>query len=462
MKEKLLRSAMRAYDILSIAVSCFIAFKIGTFGEILLPEAYMSLSWLIAALVTIYLFALNYFNIYDMHTAVYHFRILPAVFKSTLLTFAIFNFLSFFVVKYPASRRFLLSFFAIAPFLLVLRNKFIIFISKIFNFNPRVGKKVLIVGDAARALQFSRILQRSPFPGMSVTGVITEKKSGKGDANKVWTLEKFEEILDTQVIDEVLFCAPHDWATELNKAIIACSNRGLPFRVYANFFSLILAEANMEEFLGMPLFSFHQKGEAPIKLAAKRIFDIFFSAILLILFSPIFILIALVIKITMPGPILFKQRRSGIDGHEFDFYKFRSMVINAEDLKESLRSQNEVDGPVFKIKEDPRITRFGRLIRKFSIDELPQLWNVLRGDMSIVGPRPPIPAEVKKYEPWQKRRLAMKPGLTCIWQVSGRSNISFDDWMKMDLYYIDNWSLMMDLKIILKTVPVVFTGEGAY
>jgi len=171
---------------------------------------------------------------------------------------------------------------------------------------------------------------------------------------------------------------------------------------------------------------------------------------------------ALAIKITSPGgPIIFRQKRSGMNGRVFTLYKFRTMVPNAEALKASLEAKNEMDGPVFKIRNDPRVTRVGRILRKLSIDELPQLWNVLRGDMSIVGPRPPIPAEVERYERWQRRRLSMRPGITCIWQVSGRNNVDFKRWMEMDLEYIDNWSLALDFKILLKTIPAVLSSRGA-
>jgi exopolysaccharide biosynthesis polyprenyl glycosylphosphotransferase len=190
--------------------------------------------------------------------------------------------------------------------------------------------------------------------------------------------------------------------------------------------------------------------------------DVVCAGLGLLLLSPLLILTALLIKIEDPkGGVFFGQERSGLYGLTFKMWKFRSMVSNAEELREKLEAENEMDGPVFKIKNDPRITRVGRFLRKSSIDELPQLWNVLTGDMSLVGPRPPIPAEVEKYERWQMRRLSMRPGITCIWQVSGRNNIDFDTWMKLDLQYIDNWTLFLDLKLLLKTLPVVLLRRGA-
>ena len=180
----------------------------------------------------------------------------------------------------------------------------------------------------------------------------------------------------------------------------------------------------------------------------------------MILLSPLMLLIALLIKLTSKGPVLFTQRRSGLNGRQFSLYKFRTMVNNAEELKSQLAQDNEMDGPVFKMKKDPRVTRLGSFLRKSSLDELPQLFNILKGEMSLVGPRPPLPEEVERYQLWQRRRLSMKPGLTCIWQVSGRNDISFDNWMKMDLDYIDNWSLLFDLKLISITVKEMLLGKG--
>jgi lipopolysaccharide/colanic/teichoic acid biosynthesis glycosyltransferase len=194
----------------------------------------------------------------------------------------------------------------------------------------------------------------------------------------------------------------------------------------------------------------------------KRGFDALASLAAIIVLFPLFVLVGLAIKATSPGPIIYKQIRVGEGGRPFWLYKFRSMVHNADHLKDSLSQFNETSGPTFKMRRDPRVTPVGRILRKFSLDELPQLWNILRGDMSIVGPRPPLPQEVAKYQPWQLPRLSVPQGLTCIWQVSGRSNVGFDDWVKLDLRYIDSWSFLLDLKIIAQTVLVVLRGSGAY
>ncbi|MDP3285157.1 MAG: sugar transferase, partial [Desulfobacterales bacterium] len=194
----------------------------------------------------------------------------------------------------------------------------------------------------------------------------------------------------------------------------------------------------------------------------KNLIDYVAAGIGFIILMPIFLVIAAAIKISSKGPVFYKQLRSGLNGRTFTFYKFRTMLADADEKRRELEGLNESDGPVFKIKNDPRIIPFiGHFLRRTSLDELPQLINILRGEMSLVGPRPPIPAEVAQYKPWQRRRLSMKPGLTCIWQTSpNRNDISFDDWMKLDLEYIDNWSLMLDFKLLLKTVKVVLFGNG--
>jgi exopolysaccharide biosynthesis polyprenyl glycosylphosphotransferase len=197
-------------------------------------------------------------------------------------------------------------------------------------------------------------------------------------------------------------------------------------------------------------------------LIAKRLLDIVGAFAALVIASPIMLVTALAVVVDSPGPVFYSQYRLGRNGKPFRFYKFRSMNVAAPDLRDSLAASNEATGPVFKIRRDPRITRVGRMIRRYSIDELPQLFHVLRGSMSLVGPRPPIPSEVDEYEPWQTERLAVKPGLTCLWQVSGRSDLGFDDWVRLDIEYVRRHSFWIDLKLLLLTIPAVITARGAY
>jgi exopolysaccharide biosynthesis polyprenyl glycosylphosphotransferase len=212
---------------------------------------------------------------------------------------------------------------------------------------------------------------------------------------------------------------------------------------------------------GVPFVTFTTTPSNDSQLAVKRVLDIALSLLLLTVTAPVMVIASIAIKLSSPGAVLFRQERIGLNGRIFTLYKFRTMIENAHQLRGEVEHLNEMSGPVFKAKSDPRITTVGRILRKFSFDEIPQLWNVVRGDMSLVGPRPPIPEEVDLYQRWQRRRLSMKPGLTCLWQVSGRNDLDFNRWMELDLQYIDNWSPLLDLKILLRTIPAVLSGRGA-
>jgi exopolysaccharide biosynthesis polyprenyl glycosylphosphotransferase len=236
---------------------------------------------------------------------------------------------------------------------------------------------------------------------------------------------------------------------------------GISTSIALDLYNLHIARTRQTDFNGFPLLEFETFHAKEWELFIKRIMDIFVASLALLLFSPLMLLVAVLQKLTSKGPVFFKQTRIGLNGRRFTLYKFRSMVIDAEERKQELIEKNEMDGPVFKIRRDPRITRLGYILRKTSIDELPQFFNVIMGTMSVVGPRPPLVSEVEDYKVWQRRRLSLKPGITCIWQVSGRNKIGFDQWMKMDLEYIDNWSLWLDIKILFKTLFVVMVGYGA-
>ncbi len=276
------------------------------------------------------------------------------------------------------------------------------------------------------------------------------------------TVGELEGILRTVPVEEVYIAGNNlKHAEAMQAAIKVCEKFGMPFALPAYSFRLDRARPAAGQAVGDGYIHYVSVDAKPTQLAFKRLFDIVSSAAAMWVLLPMLAVVAIIIKVSSRGPVLFKQQRVGLHGKPFNMLKFRSMVINAEELKAQLAKQNEMSGPVFKMKNDPRVTRIGRFIRKYSIDELPQLINVLRGDMSVVGPRPPVPSEVATYQAWQRRRLSVRPGLTCIWQVSGRNQISFEEWMYLDMQYIDHWSLKNDINLILKTVPVVLTGRGA-
>ena len=275
-------------------------------------------------------------------------------------------------------------------------------------------------------------------------------------------VSRLEEVLCQVPVDIVYISGSvQKHGPEMQSAIKLCERFGIPFAIPAHPFRMDRARAQDTHAVADGYLHFVTNPPRPHQMAVKRLFDIISSSLALAALSPLLVAVAVGIKLTSRGPVFFKQKRVGLHGKSFDMLKFRSMVVNAEAQLAKLQALNEQTGPVFKIKNDPRITRIGRFIRKYSIDELPQLINVLRGEMSVVGPRPPLPKEVEKYSVWQRRRLSVRPGLTCIWQVSGRNQISFEEWMYLDMQYIDNWTLLTDLGLILKTVPVVITGSGA-
>lgn len=264
------------------------------------------------------------------------------------------------------------------------------------------------------------------------------------------------------VVDDVVFVVPRSWLGKIEPLMRFCETEGVKVSLAVDFFDVTIAHEHVADFDGIPLVSFTTTTNKLWHLVVKRLIDIVASGVGLLVLWPLFLMIAIAIQWTSPGPVFFAQERCGMHGRRFTFYKFRTMVNGAERLLPQLLVQNEMRGPAFKMSEDPRVTPLGRFLRKMSLDELPQLWNVLRGDMSLVGPRPPLPQEVQAYDSWQRRKLSMRPGVTCLWQITGRNNITdFDQWVKLDLSYIDNWSLALDGKILLKTVPVVVLGDGA-
>jgi len=275
--------------------------------------------------------------------------------------------------------------------------------------------------------------------------------------------QELPRILNGGAFDEVYLCGlPPTQARSLQDAVNVCETFGVPFALPAYSVRLGRAQPVADKAVADGFLHYVSGGAPPEYRVLKRLFDIAGSAAALWVLFPMLLIVAALVKLTSSGPVFFRQVRVGLHGKKFHMLKFRSMVVNAEELKAKLQALNEQIGPVFKMKHDPRVTALGRFLRKYSIDELPQLVNVLRGDMTLVGPRPPVPQEVAQYEPWQCRRLSVPPGLTCLWQVSGRNEIDFQDWMYLDLQYIDHWNLGQDLNLLLKTVPVVVSGRGSH
>jgi exopolysaccharide biosynthesis polyprenyl glycosylphosphotransferase len=316
------------------------------------------------------------------------------------------------------------------------------------------SRTVILFGTPAQTREVSELLVGHPQWRIVSAATVDSDRSRAAD---------LVPLLHSHHADSVIVCGLRNTFERIQDVVQTCETEGVDVWVLADLVEPSLARMSLDRFHGQPILRFHTRPDHGWGLLVKRCIDVAITAVALLIVGPLVMLpTAIVIRLTSKGPILFRQVRSGLHGKTFTMYKFRSMVSDAEDRRADLDHLNEQGGPIFKIIRDPRLTRVGRFIRKTSIDELPQLFNVLRGDMSIVGPRPPIPSEVAKYDRWQRRRLSMKPGLTCIWQVSGRSNLDFETWMKLDLQYIDQWSLALDLRILAKTIPAVITGHGAH
>ncbi len=277
------------------------------------------------------------------------------------------------------------------------------------------------------------------------------------------SVEQLVELLHEHSVNGVIFSARHSYFEQIEAAIRACELEGVEAWLVADFFRTQISRTSFDDLHGWPVLVFRSTPDASLQRVAKQVMDIVLSAIGLVGVALFFPFIAILIKATSPGPVFFRQQRSGLNGRPFTIYKFRTMVSNAEQLKAELAAMNEMNGPAFKVSDDPRVTGVGRFLRKTSIDEWPQLWNVLRAEMSLVGPRPLPVDEVKRFNDLaHRRRLSVRPGLTCLWQISGRNNVKdFNDWVRLDLEYIDNWSLALDLKILWRTIPVVLMGTGA-
>ena len=324
----------------------------------------------------------------------------------------------------------------------------------------------MVVGEGDRALALARAVDDSDRHGLELLAVVgcgdeIGPVAGLSRDYRVRTVGEMPAMLESEAIDEVLFAVSSSRLRSLEGVFVLCDEHGIKTRVAADFFPHVHSRMHFDRLGGRPMLTFSIAPADHLQLLVKRCIDVLGAGACLLLLSVPMALVAVLVKATSPGPAVFRQPRCGLNGRLFTCYKFRSMVEGADSLREEIQHLNEKDGPAFKVRNDPRLTPIGRFLRRFSIDEWPQFWNILRGEMSFVGPRPAIPSEVGQYETWQRRRLRMRPGLTCLWAIRGRDQVDFDSWMQMDLEYIDNWSLLLDLRILVLTVPVVLAGSGA-
>ena len=326
---------------------------------------------------------------------------------------------------------------------------------------------VMVVGLGDSAKRIARLLEQSEPYGVRLAGFFTDDAASVIEAVQldkkylVHPISQLSSVLQRQVIDEIIFAVDSRRLAELEDVFLLCDEEGVRTHVAVDFFPHVNSGVQLERLGPAPLLTFAAAPDDEVRLMLKRIIDVILTASALLILIPFMAVIALLIRVTSPGPIIFRQVRCGLNGRRFVCFKFRSMCVGAEHMKAQLEHLNQKE-TAFKIKDDPRLTPVGRYMRKFSVDEWPQLWNVLRGEMSLVGPRPAVPEEVEKYKRWQRRRLRMRPGLTCLWAINGRDSLDFDTWMRLDMQYIDRWSLALDWHIILRTIPQVLLGKGAH
>jgi exopolysaccharide biosynthesis polyprenyl glycosylphosphotransferase len=401
----------------------------------------------------------------SMRTRTY-LEILWAVIKAGAVTFLLLGTFIFLLKLTYMSRLFFLLFIGFG-FLFIWLEKTAIFMSS--HYVRRQGlntRRLLIVGTGKRANDFVKRIDQHPEWGFELLGAIDDEPSRGvrqvGRLNVIGSLDDIPKIFHRDAIDEVVFVVPRSRLNALQGAIDDCETEGVVVTVAVDLFDTKLARSSVGELDGLPLLHFKTTHAKEWELLIKRIFDFVTSGLGILALSPLFLIMTILIKATSKGPVFFRQARLGLAGRRFTLIKFRTMRQGAHNVLSDVTDLQSMTTPEFREKKTGWITPIGRFMRKFSIDELPQLFNVFVGHMSIVGPRPTVPDEVDKYMDWHRRRFSMKPGITCLWQVNGRNNIAFEDWMKLDLEYLDNWSLWLDAKILLKTVPVVLFGIGAY
>lgn len=351
--------------------------------------------------------------------------------------------------------------------LLYLNRLFFYYLLEYLRTEGSLRKKILIIGSGEKAQRFLARIRENAEWSADLIGFIDLNKELIGTeimgARIIGTAEDLLTVLHQHPVDEVVFAVPTKQVDQCTDMLALCEQEGVRAVILSDFFSGLVARATTEIQYDQPVLIYSTALRNEWQLLLKRVFDIMVSGTFLLLFMPLMAIIALVIKLQDGGPVFYKWKVVGLNKEKFTGHKFRTMVVDADKMKKDLIDKNEMKSVAFKMKDDPRITKIGRILRRYSLDEMPQLWSVFKGDMSIVGPRPPLESELPRFESWHRRKLSVKPGLTCLWQISGRSTITdFDEWMKLDLAYIDNWSLLLDLKILLKTVPAVLAGRGAH
>ena len=351
----------------------------------------------------------------------------------------------------------------------VLLSAFRLVVRTVIAWRRRRGRdvrRVLVIGAGTRGKMVMQQIEQHPGLGYRPVGFLDDvswaQRADFGRFRVLGAVADLPQVAAAQQIDEVIVALPGESHETILGTLDYCAKSNIGFKLVPDLFELTLGDVEVDNLAGIPLISVRDSLLTGLNLGVKRALDIVIAGLALLLTLPLSLILIIAIRLESAGPFLLPQHRIGRDTKPFRMFKLRSMYRDAEQRRAALEHLNEAEGPLFKMRDDPRITKVGKIMRRFSLDELPQLWNVLRGDMSLVGPRAPLAGEVEQYDAWQTRRLAVTPGLTGLWQVSGRSELSFDEMVMLDFYYIENWSIGLDVKILLRTVPAVLTGRGAY
>ena len=479
-KDIVVRRAMILIDGITISIAFFLAYELRQNFHLfyrldLVPSSQVvldtvaSLSEYLVILfvfVPVWCFMLHLNGMYRSTRTKKFFELLWIIIRSAFLTGLLLS-TSIFLFRMGFVSRIFFVFFMMFGSLFLMLERISVF--SIMRYARKRGynhRRLLIVGTGRRAAGIIDKINGHPEWGFKIFGAVNDEPSRKVEmvskTKVVGNIDDFKETLQRDAIDQVIFVVPRSRLSFIEDAVNTCEILGTKATIAVDLFDLKIARSNPTELDGIPLITFETTVAKEWQLLVKRSVDVIVSGLSLLIFAPLLFLVSILIKITSPGPILYKQRRLGLSGREFELYKFRTMYQGAQEVLSKVKDVREMDKPDFFKKKIQWITPVGRFLRKFSLDELPQLFNVFIGQMSLIGPRPTVPDEVSLYESWQRRRFSMKPGITCLWQVKGRNNIGFEEWMKMDLEYLDNWSLWLDFKILMKTIPVVLFGTGAY
>ena len=412
-------------------------------------------------------FSMAHFGVYHGLTTISIYSYGWAVIRALAITLALLT-TFLFLLKIQSTSRAVIIIFVVLTFLTLVGVRSAI---SWWYFHKSVEKKenylkILIIGTGNRAIRLAKALPEFSEWGIDIVGHLDPDPSKIGmkvlDSEVIGDVDNISSILKNTVIDEVFLAIPRTMIEDVDMIVSACEEEGVKFRMMADLFDFKVARMRLVKLAGIPLLTLEPVAQDETKLLVKRLSDILFSLILLPVLLPLMGIIAIAIKLDSKGPVFFIQERVGRHKRVFGMYKFRSMMEGSDKKLKELEHLNEAEGPIFKIADDPRVTRVGRFLRRTSLDEIPQIFNVLRGQMSLVGPRPMSVRDVDLFDKGiQRKRFSVRPGITCLWQISGRSNLPFAKWLELDLEYIENWSLWLDIKILIKTIPVVLRGTGA-